>query len=136
MSQLVASMLFHRQSDALRRHPSRKAGLDCTTSNGHSSYPHPSSMGDGSLKVLSKRRSKLSKVFLPEELESDSEEGEQGLGVEVETGDDALEEEEVDLDDRSLGRSCSEMDLDETVQGSSSSHSVTWPIPELSESTK
>jgi hypothetical protein len=132
MSQLVASMLFHRQSDALRRHPSRKAGLDSSTS-GLSSYPHPSSssMGDAGTKVLSKRRSRLSKVILPEELELDSEEG-QGLGVEVETGDD-VQEDDMDLGDGSLGRSCSDMDLVEEVP-QSSSHP--WSVPELCESPK
>jgi hypothetical protein len=84
-------------------------------------------MGDGTTKVLSKRKSGLSKVILPEELDLDSEEG-QGLGVEVETGDDAKED---DMDDGPLGRSCSDMDLDEEVQ--SSSH--TW-APELSETAK
>ena len=126
MAQLVASMLFHRQSDALRRHPSRKAGLDSTS---YSSYPHPSSMGDPGMKVLSKRRSRLSKVILPEELEVDSEDGE-GVGVGVETGDETQEEEDMDLDDGSLGRSYLDMDLDEEVQlGNSSSHTVTWAAP-------
>ena len=135
MSQLVASMLFHRQSDALRRHPSRKgAGSDCSTT---SSYPP---MGDGSMKVLSKRRSRLSKVILPEELELDSEgEGEEeGLGVEVETGnDDTREEDDLDLDDGSLGRSCSDVDLEDEVQRSSSSHTTVTrseSVPELRES--
>jgi len=82
-------------------------------------------MGDTGTKMLSKRRSTLSKVILPEELELDSEEeGQQG----VETGDD--DEEDVNLDDGSLGRSCSDLDLDEEVQ-SSSSHNL---APELSES--
>jgi hypothetical protein len=125
MSQLVASMLFHRHSDPLRRHPSRKVGLDCTS--GYSSYHHPSSMGDGTMKVLSKRKSGLSKVILPEELELDPDEGE-GLGIEIETGDDA--QEDMDLEDGSLGRSWSDMDLDE-VQ--SSTH---WSAPELCESAK
>ena len=126
MAQLVASMLFHRQSDAMRRHPSRKAGLDSTSS--HSSFysPHPSPMGAG-MKVLSTPKSRLSKVILPEELEVDPEE-EQGLGVEVETGGEA--QEDIDLDDGSLGRSCSDMDLDGEVQmGNSSSHTVTRTAP-------
>ena len=114
MSQLVASMLFHRQSDALRRHPSRKAGPESTSS--YPSYPHPSStMGDTGMKMLTKRRSRLSKVILPEELELDSEE-EKGLGVEVGTGDDAREEDVMDLDDGALDRSCSDMDLVEEVK--------------------
>ena len=123
MAQLVASMLFHRQSDALRRHPSRKAGHDSTSC---SSHPHPSSMGDAGAKVLSTRRSRLSMVTLPEELEVDSEEEEQGVGMEVETGDETQEEEEEDmeLDDGLLGLSCSDMDLDGEVQmeNNSSSH--------------
>jgi len=135
MSQLVASMLFHRQSDALRRHPSRKAGSDSTTaSSGYSSYPHPSSMGgDSGMKMLSKRRSStLSKVILPEELELELElDSEKERGVEVvETGDDG---EDVNLDDGSLGRGCSDMDLDEE-EVQSSSHGLTWSAPELCES--
>ena len=109
MAQLVASMLFHRQSDALRRHPSRR--LD------HSSFycPHPSPMGSSAgMKVLSTPKSRLSKVILPEELEVDSEEGLEA-GVESETGDDAREEGVV-LDDGSLGRGCLDMDLDGEVQ--------------------
>jgi len=59
MAQLVASMLFHRQSDPLRRHPSRKAGLERTYLSSHcsSSFPRPSPSGGA--------RSKLSKVILP-----------------------------------------------------------------------
>ena len=118
MSQLVASMLFHRQSDALRRHPSRKAGLDSTS---YSSYPHPSSMGDTGVKVLSTRRSRLSKVILPEELEFDSEEEHGvGFGVGVETGDEVQEEDMVQ-DDGSSSRSCSDMDLVGEVQMGNSS---------------
>ena len=57
MAQLVASMFFHRQSDTLRRNPSRKAGLERTyLSSNCSSSPRPSSGG---------ARSKLSKVILP-----------------------------------------------------------------------
>ena len=63
MPQLVASMLFHRQSEALRRHPSRKTGSEPTSS--HS--PQPSPMG--AVKVHSPPRSRLSKVILPEELD-------------------------------------------------------------------
>ena len=66
MAQLVASMLFHRQSDALRRHPSRKASFEPTS---HYS-PHPSKMG--AVKVHSTPRSRLSKVILPEELDISS----------------------------------------------------------------
>ena len=139
MAQLVASMLFHRQSDALRRHPSRKAtagGHDSstttTTTSSFSSYPpHLSStMGDTGMKMLSTRKSRLSMVTLPEELEVDSEEEKEGVGMEVETGDDeeAQQEEEdevedMDLDDGLLGRSCLDMDLDREGQlGDTSSH--------------
>ena len=64
MAQLVASMLFHRQSDTLRRHPSRKAGFERTC---HSSHycPHPAPIGGAGIKALSTPRSKLSKVILP-----------------------------------------------------------------------
>ena len=147
MSQLVASMLFHRQSDTLRRHPSRKtsgSSLDCTaattttttSSSSASGFPpssyhsHPSgssSMGEsvtaGGVKVLSKRRSRLSKVILPEELELDSEE-EKG------TGDDVREEDSLGLGDGSLDRSRSNLDLDEEVESSSRT------VPELCESPK
>ena len=70
MAQLVASMLFHRQSDALRRHPSRKTGFERTY---HSSHycPHPSPIGGAGIKALSRTpRSKLSKVILPQELDT------------------------------------------------------------------
>ena len=126
MSQLVASMLFHRQSDALRRHPSRKAaGPDSSTCG----YSHPSSMGggDAGTKMLSKRRSALSKVILPEELELDSEKEQQGV-----EDDDGGEDVNLDGEDGSLGRSCSDMELDEEAE--SSSHNLTWSVPELCES--
>ena len=90
------------------------------------------------MKVLSKRRSRLSKVILPEELELELElESEEGLGVGVETVDGAQEEDgDMGLDDGSLGRTCSDMDLDEEVQSNSSHHTVT-SYPELFErSTK
>jgi len=54
MAQLVASMLFHRQSDTLRRHPSRKASSFERT---YLSCPRQSPSGVA--------RSKLSKVILP-----------------------------------------------------------------------
>ena len=69
MAQLVASMLFHRQSDALRRHPSRKVGFEPTSSHSSQFSPHPSPMG-GAVNVHSTPRSRLSKVILPEELET------------------------------------------------------------------
>ena len=74
MAQLVASMLFHRQSDALRRYPSRKTGFEPTYH--HSSHTSP--MRDTGMKVLTPR-SRLSEVILPEELEVDEQ------GVEVES---------------------------------------------------
>ena len=55
MAQLVASMLFHRQSDTLRRHPSRKTGFERSYLS--SRCPRPSPSGGA--------RSKLSKVILP-----------------------------------------------------------------------
>ena len=122
MAQLVASMLFHRQCDSLRRHPSRKAGFEPT-----SHYAPSSSIGGA---APSTPRSRLSKVILPEELEVDSE-GEEGqaLRVAVETGDEAVEEENgMNLDGGSS--SCLDMDLDE--KGSyeyDSSHTVTWAAP-------
>jgi hypothetical protein len=70
MAQLVASMLFHRQSDNLRqRHPSRKAGFERTC---HSSLccSNPSLIGGAGIKALSTPRSKLSKVILPQELDT------------------------------------------------------------------
>jgi hypothetical protein len=68
IAQLVASMLFHRQSDTLRRHLSRKAGFERT-----SHYcPHPSLSGGAGIKALSTPRSKLSKVILPQELDTSS----------------------------------------------------------------
>jgi len=110
MSQLVASMLFHRQCDALRRHPSRKAGVESTS---YSSDCVPSSsMGSAGMKVPSTPRSRLSKVILPEELEVDSSEEEaQGLDVE-EKGGNEVEEDHMEVDDGSLSRSCLDMDLD------------------------
>ena len=66
MPQLVASMLFHRQSDALRRHPSRKFGFEPTSHSSHFS-PRPSPMG--TVNVHSTPRSRLSNVILPEELD-------------------------------------------------------------------
>jgi hypothetical protein len=68
MAQLVASMLFHRQSDALRRHPSRKVGFEPTSSHSSQYSPHPSPMG-GAVNVHPTPRSRLSKVILPEELD-------------------------------------------------------------------
>jgi hypothetical protein len=56
MAQLVASMLFHRQSDPLRRQPSRKASVEGTYL---SSHPCPRQYPSGGA------RSKLSKVILP-----------------------------------------------------------------------
>ena len=71
MAQLVASMLFHRQTDTLRRHPSRKTGFERTFLSSHY-CPHqlepPSS--DAGIKALSTSRSKLSKVILPQELDT------------------------------------------------------------------
>ena len=66
MAQLVASMLFHRQSDTMRRHPSRKAGFERTYHSSHC-CPQPSPIG-----VLSTPRSKLSEVILPQELDTSS----------------------------------------------------------------
>ena len=157
MAQLVASMLFHRQSDALRRHPSRKAGgLDSTCSSSSYSHPHPSTMGDAGKKVLSKRRSRLSTVILPEELEMDSEEEEEvededeeerrrvEVGETTGKNEDRQEEEEeegMDLDDGSLSRSCSDMDLDGekgrcqsqmgNLNSNNNSHNVTWAVSAL-----
>ena len=68
MAQLVASMLFHRQSDALRRHPSRKTGCSEPTFS-HSSQNSPHPFPTGAAKVHSTPRSRLSKVILPEELD-------------------------------------------------------------------
>ena len=66
MAQLVASMLFHRQSDTLRRHPSRKAGFERTYHSSHYCPPHPPPIGGAGIKALSTTpRSKLSKVILP-----------------------------------------------------------------------
>lgn len=56
MSQLVASMLFHRQSDTMRRQPSRKASFDRTDLSSHHCPRQPTSGG---------ARSKLSKVIIP-----------------------------------------------------------------------
>ena len=68
MAQLVASMLFHRQSDTLRRHSSRRAGCERTY---YSHYcPHPSPIGGAGIKALSTPRSKLSKVILPQDLDA------------------------------------------------------------------
>ena len=153
MSQLVASMLFHRQSDTLRRHPSRKAttapggssssssnnNLDCTTNTTIATSPSYSSGslgesstggggggGAGGMKVVSKRRSRLSKVYLAEELELDSEE-EKGTGDDVRDGEDGL-----GFGDGSLDSSRSNLDLDEEEVVESSSRTV----PELCESPK
>jgi hypothetical protein len=68
MAQLVASMLFHRQSDTMRRHPSRKAGFERTYHSTHY-CPQPSPIGGG---ALSTPRSKLSEVILPQELDTSS----------------------------------------------------------------
>ena len=110
MSQLVASMLFHRQCDALRRHPSRKPGVESTSCSSHCA---PSlSMGGSGMKFPSTPRSRLSKVILPEELEVESSEEEaQGLDVEEMVGNE-VEEDHMEVDDGSLGRSCLDMDLD------------------------
>ena len=59
-------MLFHRRSDALRRHPSRKASLEPT------SHYNPPPIGEGAMKVHSMPRSRLLKVILPEELNMSS----------------------------------------------------------------
>ena len=68
VAQLVAAMLFHRQSDALRRHPSRKASFERTSSHSSHYSPYPSEMG--AMKGhLTPTRSRLSKVILPEELD-------------------------------------------------------------------
>ena len=66
MAQLVASMLFQRQCDALRRHPSRKTGVEPTSHPSHCS-PHPSPRG--AVKLHSTPRSRLSKVIFPEEID-------------------------------------------------------------------
>ena len=72
MAQLVASMLFHRQSDTLRRHSSSKAGFKRTTfhSSHDCSHPFPSGHGGTGIKAVSTPRSKLSKVILPQELDN------------------------------------------------------------------
>ncbi|KAF8802954.1 hypothetical protein BYT27DRAFT_7215003 [Phlegmacium glaucopus] len=109
MAQLVASMLFNRQSDASRQHLSKKPRFEHTSCHSSHQYAHPSTMGGAGVKVLTTPKSRLSKVILPEELEMDSEEE----GQEVEHGDMGEEENEEVVDDRSLSRSCMDMDLDE-----------------------
>jgi len=126
MAQLVASMLFNRQSDVSRQHLSKKPRLEATTSC-HSShyYLHPSSMGGAAMKVLPTPRSRLSKVILPEELEMDSEKEGLELEREVESGhEDQQEDEDLDVDvhGRLLSRSCMDRDLDERGCGNCSSH--------------
>ena len=121
MAQLVASMIFHRQSDALRRHLSKKPSLEPT------SHHHPSTTGVA-VKVLPTPRSRLSKVILPEELDMNSEDQEQGVGHEVESGDGLEDGEDIDVDDRPLSSSCMDMDLDE--KGSCNSHAVTEAAPQ------
>ena len=134
MAQLVASMLFNRQSDTLRRHPSRKAGFATSRTSSHSSHSShcspPSTMGGSGMKVPSTPKSRLSKVILPE---VDSEER-QGMGVEVKMGDEAEEEKDmnmdVDVDVESLSRSCSGMDSNEGgLIRNGNSHAVTWAAP-------
>jgi len=72
MAQLVASMLFHRQSDTMRRHPSRKAGFERTCQSSHY-CPQPSPIGGpAGIKAFSTPRSKLSEVILPQELDTSS----------------------------------------------------------------
>jgi hypothetical protein len=128
MAQLVASMIFHRQSDALRSHLSRKPSFEPTSS--HSDL-YRSSMNCAGMKVLPTRRSGLSKVFLPEELDLDEEEEEQGV-VQLESDYEVKEDEDMDGDDRPLSRSCMDMDLDE--RGLCSSHAVAGAAPPSSTS--
>ena len=68
MAQLVASMLFHRKSDTLRRHSSRKAGFERTYQSHYCAHPSP--INGAGIKALSTPRSKLSKVFLPQDLDT------------------------------------------------------------------
>jgi len=81
--------------------------------------------------VLPTPRSRLSKVILPEELEVDLEEGGQGAGEEVESGDE-VEDEDEDLHLDVGGRPMSHIDMDldkRECDDSSSSHGVTWAAP-------
>ena len=125
MAQLVASMIFHRQKDALSRHLTKKARFTPTQTYSHSSST------TGGAKVLPTPRSRLSKVILPEELEVDKEEGGQGAGEEVESGDEAGDEDEdLHLDVGGRPMSHIDMDLDKReCENSSSSHGVTWAAP-------
>jgi hypothetical protein len=88
MAQLVASMIFHWQKDALSRHLTKKARLTPTQP-----YSHLSSTTGGA-KVLPTPRWRLSKVILPEVLEVNLEEGGQGAGEEVESGDEVGDKDE------------------------------------------
>jgi len=124
MAQLVASMLFHRQTDALRRYPARKTGSESASSHSYDCN-HPSPVG-GSAGVLPTPRSRLSKVILPEELEADMD-WEEGQGAE--TGDE-VKEEDINVDERPL--SGMDTDLDEPERALScenSSHIVTRSAP-------
>lgn len=118
--QLVASMIFHRQCDALRRYP-RKVGFESTSC---SSDCTPSSlMGGAGMKVPSTPKSRLSKVILPEELELDSE-GKDAKGLDMEEiGEKA--EDHMDVGDGSL-----DIDLDKGGSyGNSSGHTVNLAAP-------
>jgi hypothetical protein len=120
ISQLVASMFFHRQCDALRRYP-RKVSFESTSCS--SDCTPSSSMGGAGMKVPSTPKSRLSKVILPEELELDSEEKDaKGLDME-EIGDEA--EDHMDVDDGSM-----DIDLDKGGSyGNSSAHTVNLEAP-------
>ena len=56
-------------------------------------YSHPSSTMGGA-KVLPMPRSRLSKVILPEDLKVNLEEGGQGVGEEVKSGDEVGDKDE------------------------------------------
>ena len=125
IAQLVASMLFHRQSDALRRYPPRKAGSESALSHAPSHsyhWSHPSPMG--STGVLPTPRSRLSEVILPEELETDREEGHMKDGDEV--------KEDVNVDERPLCTDATDLDEPDRVSRENSSHIVTRSAPHTS----
>ena len=134
MAQLVASMLSNRQSEAFRRHPSRKTSIDSTSSY---QFSHPFPVGSAWTKAHPTPRSRLSKVILPEELmDSDNaEEQDAEAGVEHRDEDKEPEDEEdvdMDVDDRLL--SCMTLDESES-QKSNSSHTVTCAAPKCSDTS-